>query len=111
MVADCKLLEQSRDLLNELVPFKSTTFKLVRRKKATHSSFSLLTYDNENPSESRFLMATRRFVSMANTIYPVSIISKVTEDVCGSLYEVGHMISDFVRNSYHIHSYRPDAQR
>lgn len=57
------------------------------------------------------MMATRNYVSLSETHYPVSGISKVKKDVVGSAYEVGHMDSDFSRNSYTISSYRTDGPR
>jgi len=76
-----------------------------------YTTFSLMTYDSKDMNENRFLMATRGFMHMANTQYPVSIISKVKQDVSGSLYEVGTMTSDFVRNSYVIRSYKANSNR
>ena len=111
MIAECKVLEDTRNLLNQLLPFEGATFRIVRRKNTIFTTFSLLTYDGRDHAEKRFLMSIRGFVGMDKTRYPVSSISKVKQDVVGSGYDMGIMASDFVRNCYKIHSYKYKGDR
>lgn len=110
LLAGCKLMEQTRILLRDIISHPAS-FKLVRRKNTIYTTFELLTYDPKDVGEKVFLMATRRFTSVSQTCYPVSLMAKVKQSVLGSEYSLGTMTSDFFRSAYCIQSYMASEER